>query len=746
MVRRGSETRRRQHVVRVARRPAPSSHSLSLLAWSCWCLLVCTAPYGAEAVREQQADPTVELEAASVLPPVPEDERLTRHCLLAAVCRRSCGQGRCIRPNLCRCTSGVVATSCPPPLAPLTSSTTSTQTNGSSTGVTSPTWPPDHGGGGQCREPCLNGGRCIGKDRCSCVYGYTGRRCERDYRTGPCFRNMRHASCVDQLPGVVCTRQLCCATIGVAWGHPCESCPRHLECDRGYITNIRSRGCHDVNECEAIPGICDGGNCINTQGSYICECNEGYTKNPRTGKCEDVNECAHDLEICNGGRCMNTDGSYYCICSDYTVPSHDKKACLNTSRDHCYTEYGGPGLCRSPLAVTLTKYECCCKDSSRMRGWGTPCQMCPRNGTDIDECKDYGYCSLGSCINTEGSFRCFCPRGFDTTPDGKECSDRDECKESGMCGNGRCVNMAGSYKCECKPGFTLSPSGHACIDINECAENSQICLRGGKCENTPGSYRCTCSNGYVWSQDGQFCIDINECEQTDMCRNGICVNTPGGVKCRCNAGFKESFDQHHCIDINECQELDNVCGNGRCENTVGSFRCICDDGYSLGPGGRSCVDSRRDYCYSWYRNGECGQPSAVPVKKSACCCGAHQQQDLCAWGSQCTPCPQRGTHEYSRLCPNGTGSGGGGEDINECLVYPHICPNGACENLKGSYRCICNPGYQVDSTGKNCEDINECKVNLMLCENWPVPKYSGQPPVHVPDRVQTQHAHQRLRR
>lgn len=31
---------------------------------------------------------------------------------------------------------------------------------------------------GICSEPCLNGGRCIGPDRCACVYGFTGRRCE----------------------------------------------------------------------------------------------------------------------------------------------------------------------------------------------------------------------------------------------------------------------------------------------------------------------------------------------------------------------------------------------------------------------------------------------------------------------------------------------------------------------------------------------------------------------------------------
>lgn len=87
----------------------------------------------------------------------------------------------------------------------------------------------------------------------------------------------------------------------------------------------------------------------------------------------------------------------------------------------------------------------------------------------------------------------------------------------------------------------------------------------------------------------------------------------------------------------------------------------------------SCAraDSRRDYCYSWYKNGDCGQPSPMLVKKSACCCVA-QGSALAAWGSQCTPCPPPGSLEHSRLCPNGTGAGldGEGGDGAACRGRP----------------------------------------------------------------------------
>jgi hypothetical protein len=94
-----------------------------------------------------------------------------------------------------------------------------------------------------CLDPCRNGGRCIGPDRCACIYGFTGNHCETDYRTGPCYTGARGALCVNQLEGVVCTKTLCCATVGKAWGHPCEHCPSRLDCEIGFLKNQKTGEC-----------------------------------------------------------------------------------------------------------------------------------------------------------------------------------------------------------------------------------------------------------------------------------------------------------------------------------------------------------------------------------------------------------------------------------------------------------------------------------------------------------------------
>lgn len=39
-------------------------------------------------------------------------------------------------------------------------------------------------------------------------------------------------------------------------------------------------------------------------------------------------------------------------------------------------------------------------------------------------------------------------------------------------------------------------------------------------------------------------------------------------------------------------------------------------------------------------------------------------------------------------------------DINECVTFPGTCSPGTCQNLDGSFRCICPPGYELQN--ENC--------------------------------------------
>ncbi|XP_051691464.2 LOW QUALITY PROTEIN: fibrillin-3 [Oryctolagus cuniculus] len=687
------------------------------------------------------------------------------------VCRHPCGEGFCSQPNVCACADGTLAPSCGVSRG---SGCSVSCMNGASCQGESCLCPRGYTGTvcGQpvCDHGCHNRGRCIGPNHCSCVYGFRGPQCERDYRTGPCFGQVGAERCQQQLTGFPCTKALCCATVGRAWGLPCEPCPAQPHpCRRGFIPNIHTGACQDVDECRAVPGLCRGGSCLNTVGSFECRCPAGHRLDDGGTTCEDLDECLSRPSPCAGGDCANTVGSFVCLCPRGFTSSLDGSRCQDRRVGTCFLMVIG-GHCAGDLGGHSTHRQCCC-DRGRCWAAGPAPELCPPRGSDefqrlcvqglplppshsglpgfrlsafgpalgparprpqgsnghvvprlgpgsssigtvalnqtINICRHFtNLCLHGRCLPTSSSYRCECHAGYAQDVRG-ECIDVDECT-SGPCHHGDCVNTPGSYHCRCHEGFQATLTKQACLDVDECLISGGLCPLG-RCVNTEGSFQCVCNAGFELGPDGKSCVDHNECAASTVCLNGECVNEAGGFTCVCKAGFLLAPSGRYCVDLDECQ-TPGICVNGRCVNTEGSFRCQCPPGLEVGAGGRMCLDTHmRSTCYG----GSCTRPLPGAVTRSECCCSSPDH----GFGQPCQLCPAKDSAEFQALCTSGLGITADGRDIDECALDPEICTNGTCENLRGSYRCICNPGYQAGATGQDCRDVDECALNRLLCDN-----------------------------
>ncbi|XP_055035990.1 EGF-containing fibulin-like extracellular matrix protein 2b [Misgurnus anguillicaudatus] len=303
----------------------------------------------------------------------------------------------------------------------------------------------------------------------------------------------------------------------------------YTECTDGYEWDVQTQLCRDINECDTIPGACQGEmKCFNHYGGYLClprsasvitapepssesepslpvETSEAFNPCPvgyraQGDACVDINECELNLHDCQPSQqCINTVGTFTCQCPDG------------------YSKIG---------------IEC----------------------VDIDECR-YRYCQH-RCVNIPGSFSCECEPGFQLAGNNRSCVDVNECEMGAPCQQ-RCYNTYGTFLCRCDQGYDLGSDGFSCNDTDECSYSSYLCQF--QCVNEPGTFSCVCPYGYELLGT-RLCQDVNECEAgTHQCGEGqTCVNIHGG---------------HQCVDSNRCQDPYMQMSENRCVCPVVKPEC-----------------------------------------------------------------------------------------------------------------------------------------------------------------------------
>lgn len=335
---------------------------------------------------------------------------------------------------------------------------------------------------------------------------------------------------------------------------------------------------------------------------------------------------------------------------------------------------------------------------------------------------------------------CKCRKGFtgDGRSQGTGCVNINECETGEALCEDICEDRSPGYACGCSAGFVLNSNGYSCDDIDECALGTSACAH--ICTNTRGSYLCSCQSGYTLAEDGKNCDDVDECAlmkeiiefNAAAAKNSVtkplsenaaaaigdlticeypdlCVNLPGGYGCGCPAGFIANGGK--CEDIDECSNgilepdtgdlllspsdspMNSICVSPedgptilsqQCLNLYGAFHCVCAPGFRIKGS-------------SGYSENFAADLMALSLERTTVE-NADDQLDLYA---KCV------INALALEC----------EDIDECTELDNPCATAKCINTKGSYKCLCDEGYEFRDG--ECRDIDEC---ALMANGKPLPE------------------------
>ncbi|XP_023260001.1 nephronectin-like [Seriola lalandi dorsalis] len=190
------------------------------------------------------------------------------------------------------------------------------------------------------------------------------------------------------------------------------------------------------------------------------------------------------------------------------------------------------GICQPVCRKSCMNGKCVGPDKCLCsRGYKGP--LCDE---DVNECGLPERPCSQRCMNTHGSYRCYCEPGYMLSADGYTCSREAACS-SLRCQLGCQMERGGAVYCLCPPGLHLAADNKTCEDVDECQRDADVCPLQQTCRNTFGSFVCVCRDGFVMGtiKGSVQCRDKDEClTGSHRCsRHAQCVNTDGSYTCQC---------------------------------------------------------------------------------------------------------------------------------------------------------------------------------------------------------------------
>ncbi|XP_023273034.1 latent-transforming growth factor beta-binding protein 2 [Seriola lalandi dorsalis] len=600
-----------------------------------------------------------------------------------------------------------------------------------------------------CQIPCLNGGRCIGRDVCWCPSNSTGKFCHLPVL--PPASPHGHKDASHQAPKSpshsMYTLPLSNQQVSL---HP-------------SLVNVHIQHPPEAEvQVHQVARVQPGQRPAITEGAHSVQ----QRSQPGNG---------HDPTIEHSSRHSHTNGNW----NGHARP-HNRQ---NGHVGRCFQETVD-GQCGKPLPG-LTKQDDCC--GSVGASWGlNKCQKCPTKPA-------YAVIANGQVE---------CSKGFKRM-NLTHCQDINECLLPGICKNAECLNTRGSYRCTCKPGYMLDAARSHCVSDKAVSDLRALCYRsvsagtcslplaqhitkqicccsrvgkgwGSGCDRCPlpGSDHfkeiCPAGHGYTYSRS-DVQISLRQLEEDDLQSTGVSweeqsptypqppssqpslplpsrphfpiypqtpqvpqypeypetpeapqypltpqqplhpshpdretptqpedmeILSPPAVVTDSPLKYPETSPDSSIVDLmpdsKETTPTDSVTGVDKCATTP----TICGHG--------KCIPVQTGYTC------QCEPGFKLSALQTNCIDVNECDEDPCEGKGRCV----NSYGSYTCQCHSGysqviTQNRKFCQDINECSM-PNKCQNGKCVNTEGSYTCECNSGYAKSWRGL-CEDVDECR-------------------------------------